>query len=185
MTANQLKGRFDRIDSGNFKGSIEFIARAERSTTIVSTSIAAKRLRNSCYTAEEVKQQIQARGIAVGANPTVLSFLPYITGGNEASFGRYFDYSWDGPNPKIPALSYKGGIPGGPPGYNVHGPPIYFHGTDGTFLYVTIPVGIYHVLCDPDSRYKVDKSGTPTKISKVPPGLLGGKDQYAGPACRE
>jgi hypothetical protein len=180
--------RFERIDSGTFKGSIEVIGRAERSTGTLSTSITAKRLRNSCYSAEEVKQQIQARGIAVGANPTVLSFLPYTIGGNDIRFGRYFDYSWDDPNPKIPALSYKGGIPGGPPGYDgVHSFPSYFHGTDGTFLYVTITTRFPLVggLCDPNSRYKIDKSGTPTRISKIPPGLLGGKDQYAGPVCQE
>jgi len=190
ITSEQVDqtSQFERVDPENFRGSIQMIGKAPSSVTLLR-NVVAKWVRPNCVPDKEQAQQLQqqgqqqrlARGIAVGANRDVLSFLPYIPqgaggGSAEGRLGRFFVYFWNGPNPRIPSIGYRGGIPGAP---RSQIPDIYFHGTDGEFLYVTIPVS--GGLCSSDAlSYKIDKAGAPTRLANIPKGLQGGKDQISG-----
>jgi len=172
-----LTAKFQRTDAEHFTGSIQQIMNVSGGGTVNQT-VEAKWIGQDCVAID--KERRQALGIASGANRDVLSFLPYIPPGGDGSaaegrLGRFFSYFWESTSHGIPTIGYEGGIPGQKRNQ------VYFDGTDGTFLYVTIDSN----LCASDARYKIDKNGTPTRISKIPAGLLGGKDQMGGgPPCQ-
>ena len=155
--------QFQRVNAESFTGTVQQNLTGPPASTINQT-IAARWLGADCVGIR--KQEATLQTIAAGANRDVLSFLPYVPPGAEGHFGPYFNYFWNGDNRAIPIVAYLGGFPGGPKG---QAPQTYFHGTDGSFLYVTIPVG--GGLCSTDSVYlKIDRKGAPTKIAKIPPG---------------
>ena len=167
---------FERINSENLKGSIQNTIPNSDTTITVNETLVANWVGAHCPTHAE---EMQARGIAIGANPDVLSFLPYLPPGGEGRLGRFFSYFWNaGPSPQVPMIGYEGQFPGGPR----RGSTIYFDGTDGKYLYVTF-VEALSLSCG--QLYKIDKSGNPTRLPEIPLGLKGGSDEFSGgPPCR-
>ena len=123
--------------------------------------------------------QLRPRALALGANPTVLDFLPYNLPGDEGYLGRTFTYYWyNGPTAGIPEIAYRGGIPGERPNSSYR---TYFHGTDGSYLYVTLVAD--GSLCA-GKPYRLDKAGNATQVPEIPRGLKGGEDEFrGGPPC--
>lgn len=93
---------FERIDSEHFRGSLTQNTGPAENVTKLHQIIAGSWLRANCI---PDAQEMQALGIAAGANKDVLSFLPYlppIGAGGEGRLGRYFVYFWHGEIRKFP-----------------------------------------------------------------------------------
>jgi len=125
------------------------------------------------------KQRVYQEGVAAGVDKDVMTFLPYFRPNGDGTvnlrgFGRNFVYTYQ-PGNNRPTVGYQGGIPGGPQGQV---PDVWFGGTDGNYIYVTIPSG--GSICGPGSlTVRLDHAGNATRIEKMPSNLRGGR----GPNC--
>jgi hypothetical protein len=126
-----------------------------------------------------MKQRIYQEGVAAGVDKDVMSFLPYIRPNgdgtaNQRGFGSHFVYGYEAGFNR-PTVGFMGGIPGAP---QMQVPDIWFGGTDGNFIYVTIPDG--GSICGTSSvTLRLDHAGNATRIDKMPSKLHGGR----GPNC--
>jgi hypothetical protein len=171
-------GKHGSSSAESFKGSIRNTIPNNDTKINVNQTLVANWVGEHCPTHAE---EMQARGIAIGANPDVLSFLPYVPPGAQGRLGRFFEYFWNGgPSPRIPMIGYRTQFPGAPrPGSDVR---LYFNGTDGKHLFV-IFVESLSLSCG--KFYEIDKSGNPTLVPEIPLGLKGGSDEVSGgPPCR-
>lgn len=183
-----LEMQWERVDAMHLKGTMtyfepgvsaqDFVANGGTPDTTIKKTYSAALIAPTCPTAVDLAR---TQGLALGANPDVLAFMPYIPPPAMGKLGRNVVYSWArGPAASIPYTAYAGGLTTAKLGNGPTNPVAYFHGTDGQFVYFTFPDGDNFCV---GQKYKFDRAGTPTAITVIPAGLKGGRDQLSGP-CR-
>ncbi|HEY1896455.1 MAG TPA: DUF3617 family protein [Terracidiphilus sp.] len=165
------EAQFERIDAETFKGTQ--ITSIPGDSLEEHMEVAAKWAGADC---EGIKKtRAYAAGLAAGADPDVLSFLPFkLPHSDDAGPGTFghFRYYWGGRSGRVPAMVYHHGlVSGGPEGVFA----TWLAGTDGDYLYVVL----HH---DPDTcqdptalNFRLDHSGTMTRVGLLPPNLHGGR----------
>jgi hypothetical protein len=174
--ATTIDSRYEQANTESFKG-YQNADMHDANCQHLNIDVVAKWAGTDC--GEINKQRIYQAGVAVGVDKDVLSFLPYARPNGDGTvdlhrFGSHFVYTYtSGDN--WPTIGYQGGIPGGPQGQV---PDVWFGGTDGNYIYVTIPNG--GSICGPGSiTVRLDHTGNATRIDKMPANLHGGR----GPNC--
>jgi hypothetical protein len=167
------EAQFERIDAETFKGTEIAFLPSDRIEE--HTEIAAKWAGDDC--AGTKKSRAYAAGLTAGVDPDILSFLPFRLLFSDdpfpGSFGP-FRYYWK-PTGGVPSLVYHGRVPGAEGAAAT-----WLAGTDGEYLYVVL----HH---DPDTcrdptalNFRLDHSGTMTRVGLLPPNLHGGRGAPCG-----
>ncbi len=169
------EAQFERIDAETFKGT-EVVSVPSDPSIDEHIEVAAKWAGADC---EDIKKsRAYAAGLAAGIDPDVMSFIPFfLPHSDDRNFGRFgpFKYFWKVTG-GVPGLVYHPGAPGAPEGLAA----TWFAGTDGEYLYVVL----HH---DPDTcrdptalNFRLDHSGTMTRVGLLPPNLHGGRGAPCG-----
>ena len=167
------EAQFEHIDAETFKGTEITFLPSDRIEEHME--IAAKWAGADC--AGIKKSRAYAAGLAAGVDPDILSFLPFRLPHSDDGLGRFgpFKLFWKETG-GVPALVYHAGVPGAPEGVAA----TWLAGTDGEYLYVVL----HH---DPDTcqdptalNFRLDHSGTMTRIGLLPPNLHGGRGAPCG-----
>jgi hypothetical protein len=167
------EAKFERIDPETFIGT-QITSFPDDPTSLEEhLEVEAKWAGADC--AGIKKTRAYAAGLAAGADPDVMSFLPFRLPHSDdvgpGTFG-HFRYYWGGRSGRVPAMVYHHGlVSGGPEGVFA----TWLAGTDGDYLYVVL----YHDLdaCrDPTAlNFRLDHSGTMSRVGLLPPNLHGGR----------
>ncbi|MGB6742243.1 MAG: DUF3617 family protein [Terracidiphilus sp.] len=171
-----IDSRYERVSPESFKG-YQNADMHDANGQHLNIDVAAKWAGADC--GEINKERTYQAGVAVGVDKDVMTFLPYVRPNGDGTynlhnFGPHFVYTYTtGDN--WPTVGYEGGIPGAP---KMQVPDVWFGGTDGNYIYVTIPDG--GSICGPDIiTLRLDHAGNATRIDKMPSKLHGGR----GPNC--
>jgi hypothetical protein len=172
------EAQFERIDAETFNGTE--ISSFSGDPTQEHVEVAAKWAGDDCEGIKKVRRY--AAGLAAGIDPDVLSFLPPRLPNSDDGVGRFgpFHYYWSPRGGGVPSLVYRASLPDAPPDAPKGVFATWFAGTDGEYLYVVL----HH---DPDTcrdptalNFRLDHSGTMSRIGLLPPNLHGGRGAPCG-----
>lgn len=168
------EAKFERTDAETFKGTEIAFLPTDRIEEHME--VAAKWAGADC--AGIKKGRAYAVGLAAGVDPDVMSFIPFfLPYSDDRNYGQFgpFRYFWKATGGG-PMLVYHPGAPGAPEGLAS----TWLAGTDGEYLYVVL----HH---DPDTcrdptalNFRLDHSGTMTRVGLLPADLHGGKGAPCG-----
>ena len=146
----------ERVSDTSFKGSQTLVTGGIVQSKVKST-FSATWTRADCSAVNPSAEAEQASE-SKGPDPDVVSLAPYVAYPNMGRLGLYLTYYWGA---RYPTFYYQGS-------------PVRFHGTDGTYLYMTLPHR--SSICVPPAKLlRADKAGQVTAVDRAPEGLHGGE----------
>jgi Protein of unknown function (DUF3617) len=156
----------ERASATSFKGSESIIT---PNVSNVNSTFSATWMGADCAAARE--RPVEADNtprMPQEPDREVLSFMPNPP--ERGWLGRYVAYVWTKNDP-VPYVEYMGNAPGVP---ILTLPHVYFHGTDGNYIYMTL-VAAGTTICIPQATLlRVDRSGQIAVVNRAPEGLHGG-----------